>query len=168
MSCHNCLWLEFSGAAGEHALSEPFSYVRFIGDRIEGGVQRQLVAHLREDRWLAKPHQAVSFSRVAGLGVFSVCLEHLDGSTVARECTRVLMNGTLLIVDSWTVAVFERTRAAWVRLDTNTALHSIRLQANVAPGDILPLSHATSGESQNRVPAAGFAWHNDGAFARSR
>ena len=146
MSTHNRLWLEFRGAAGDHAVSDPFSYVRFVGDRIEGGEEQQVVARLREDRWLLKPHQAVAFSRVAGLGVFSVRLEHLDGSTLAIECTRAQMNGTLLRVDSWTVAQFERTRAVWIRLDTNTALRSIRMDAKTVAGDILPLGNAVGAD----------------------
>lgn len=132
VSAAHRLWLEFDGLGVDHAVSDPFSFVRFVADRIEGGRQRELIASLREDRWLLASHQAVSFSRISGLGVVSVHLEHFDGRELAIECTQVQMNGTLLIVDDWAIALFEPVRAAWIRLGTNARLQGIRMEPNAA------------------------------------
>jgi hypothetical protein len=126
------LWLEFDGPGVEHAVSDAFSFVRFVADRIEGGQQRELIASLREDRWLLVSHQFMSFSRISGLGVLSVHLEHFDRRELVIECTQVQMNGTLLIVDDWAMALFEPTRAAWIRLGTGARLQGIRMESDAA------------------------------------
>jgi hypothetical protein len=138
----SCLWLEFDGAAGDHAVSNPFAFVRFVGDRVEGGRQKERIASLRVDRWMVAPDKAARFSRISGLGVFSVHLEHFDGSELSIECTQVRVDGTLLLVDRWVVAMFESTRAVWIRLGTAARLSSIRMESEGAGRAIVSQRHA--------------------------
>ncbi|HUL63090.1 MAG TPA: hypothetical protein VLW55_00610 [Burkholderiaceae bacterium] len=136
-----CLWLEFEGAAGDHAVSNPFSFVRFVADRIEGGRQKERIASLRVDRWMVAPDEAARFSRISGLGVLSVHLEYLDGSALSIECTQVRVDGALLLVDRWAVALFESTRAAWIRLGTEARLSGIRMEPGGAGRAIASQRH---------------------------
>ena len=138
-----CLWLEFDGAAGNHAVSNPFAFVRFVADRIEGGRQQERIASLRLDRWMVAPDRAARFSRISGLGVFSVHLEHLDGSEFSLECTQVQMHGALLLVDRWAVALFESARATWIRLATDARLSSIRMEPEGAARAVVSQRHAS-------------------------
>jgi hypothetical protein len=138
-----CLWLEFDGAAGDHAVSNPFAFVRFVADRIEGGRQKERIANLRVNRWMIAPDKAARFSRISGLGVFSVHLEHFDGTELSLECTQVQVDGTLLLVDRWAVAMFESTRAVWIRLGTAARLSSIRMESEGAARTIVSQRHAS-------------------------
>jgi len=81
-----CLWLEFAGgAAGDHGLSDPFSFIRLVDSLIEGGEQQELIASLRGGRWVLAADESIHISHISGLGVFSVHMEQMDGSDASLE-----------------------------------------------------------------------------------
>ena len=130
-----CLWLEFSGgAAGDHGLSDPFSFIRLVDSLIEGGEQQELIASLRGGRWVLAADESIHISHISGLGVFSVHMEQMDGSDASLECTKMQFDGTLLLVDGRPVAHFDESRNAWTRIGTDTRLHGIRLEPDGATG----------------------------------
>ena len=130
-----CLWLEFAGgAAGDHGLSDPFSFIRLVDSLIEGGEQQELIASLRGGRWVLAADESIHISHISGLGVFSVHMEQMDGSDASLECTKMQVDGTLLLVDGRPVAHFDESRNAWTRIGTDTRLHGIRLEPDGANG----------------------------------
>lgn len=127
-----CLWLEFAGAAGgDHGLSDPFSFIRLVDSLIEGGEQQELIASLRGGRWVLAADESIHISHISGLGVFSVHMEQMDGCDASLECTKMQVDGTLLLVDGRPVAHFDESRNAWTRIGTDTRLHGIRLEPEV-------------------------------------
>lgn len=130
-----CLWLEFAGgAARDHGLSDPFSFIRLIDRLIEGGEQQELIASLRSGRWVFAADESIHISHISGLGVFSVHMEQMDGSDASLECTKMQIHGTLLLVDGRPVAHFDEPRNTWTRIGTETRLHGIRLEPDGATG----------------------------------
>lgn len=130
-----CLWLEFAGGAtGDHGLSEPFSFIRFVDGLVEGGEHRELIASLRGAHWVLAADESVHITRISGLGVFSVHMEQMDGCDASLECTRMQIDGTLLLVDGRPVAHFDESRNAWRRIDTDARLHGIRLEPDASDG----------------------------------
>ena len=128
-----CLWLEFAGgAAGDYGLSDPFSFIRLVDSVIEGGEQQELIASLRRGRWVLAADEFIHITRISGLGVFSVHMEQVDGSDASLECTKMQVDGTLLVVDGRPVAHFDESRHAWTRIGTDTRLHGIRLEPDGA------------------------------------
>ena len=128
-----CLWLEFAGgAAGDHGLSDPFSFIRLVDRLIEGGEQHELIASLRGGRWVLAADESIHITRIRGLGVFSVHMEQMDGSDASLECTKMQVDGTLLLVDGRPVAYFDESRNGWRRIGTDTRLHGIRLEPDGA------------------------------------
>jgi hypothetical protein len=128
-----CLWLEFAGgAAGDHGMSDPFSFIRLVDSLVEGGEQQELIASLRGGRWVLAADESIHINRISGLGVFSVHMEQMDGSDASLECTKMQVDGTLLLVDGRPVAHFDESRNAWTRIGTDTRLHGIRLEPDDA------------------------------------
>ncbi len=128
-----CLWLDFAGgAAGDHGVSDPFSFIRLVDGLIEGGEQQELIASLRGGRWVLAADESFYINRISGLGVFSVHMEQMDGSDASLECTKMQVDGTLLLVDGRPVAHFDEPRNAWTRIGTDTRLHGIRLEPDGA------------------------------------
>jgi hypothetical protein len=124
-----CLWLEFSGvAADDDGLSEPFSFIRLIDNRIEGGEAREPIASLHGGRWVLAAHDSIHITRISGLGVFSVHLEQMDGSDASLACTKTRIDGTHLLVDGRAVARFDEARNGWTRMGSQARLHGIRLE----------------------------------------
>ena len=59
-------------------------------------------------------------------------MEQMDGSDASLECTKMQVDGTLLLVDGRPVAHFDESRNAWTRIGTDTRLHGIRLEPDDA------------------------------------
>jgi len=128
-----CLWLEFAGgAARDHGLSDPFSFIRLVDGLIKGGEQHELIASLCGGRWVLASDESVHITRISGLGVFSVHMEQMDGCDASLECTQMRIDGTLLLVDGRPVAHFDESRNAWMRIGSDTRLHGIRLEPESA------------------------------------
>jgi hypothetical protein len=138
-----CLWLEFAGrAGGDYGMSDPFSFIRLIDSLIEGGEQQELIASLRGGRWVLAADESVHITRISGLGVFSVHMEQMDGSDASLECTKLHVDGSLLLVDGRPVAHFDESHNAWTRIGSDARLHGIRLEPDASRGATLPFSRS--------------------------
>lgn len=137
-----CLWLEFGGQDDERRISNPYSWIRFVETRIEGGDGRELIGSRDPDGWRLAYRGELHYSRISGLGVFCVHLELLDGSDVSLDCTRVTIDGPLLLVDGQAVARFDEARGTWTQLGTDSRLNGIRLEPEGTGNlDVLPPQH---------------------------
>ena len=66
-----CLWLEFAGgAASDHGLSDPFSFIRLVDSLIEGGEQQELIASLRGGRWVLAADESIHITHQRARRVF--------------------------------------------------------------------------------------------------